>query len=378
MRIAYISPFYHPAICGVSRVVRELAERAAKDGHEVHVFCSDTDKYKRIENKGDVINGVNVHRCRYWFKVANFAYVWPSVFWKLLSSDVDVVHTHAFGHAHSFLGALAAKLKGVPHVHTTHCCWTDSFRSRLGRVMLNVVYPTFGRLTLKWSRHITAITPWEVSYIKKWGGKDGQIVVIPNGMDEMFFKEIKPNNFKEEQGIKGRMVLFFGRLNVTKGPDKFVTAAHEILKDRNNVEFVLVGPDEGMKEKVKELIGDEKKIHLLDPLQDRKKVVEMYQAADIFVLPSYREGLPLTLFEAMASGLPMVVSPVNGVPYEVEDGKNGLFVEYGNIMGLKDKIVRLLDNKGEARRMSELNKERARQYGWDGIYKRILGLYTNL
>ena len=375
MRIAYVTAFYSPAICGVGRVVCELAERAVKAGHEVHVFCADTDKTTRLDKKDDVINGVHVHRCSYWFKVANFAYVWPSVLWKLYDYDFDVIHTHAFGHAHSFLGALVAKLRSIPHIHTTHCCWTDSFRSLPGRVMLKLAYPTFGRLTLKWAKRVIAITPWETSYIKKYGGKDRQIKIIPNGMDESFFKEIKPNNFKKEMGINGRMVLFFGRLNVTKGPDKFVLAAKELLKLYNNVEFVMVGPDEGMKAEIVGMIGDEKRIHLLDPIRDRKKVVEMYQAADVFVLPSYREGLPLTLFEAMASGLPMVVSPVNGVPYEVENGKNGLFVRYGDIEGLVANISMLLDDKKLASAMSKANVAKAGDYTWDDIFRRILSLY---
>ncbi len=101
----------------------------------------------------------------------------------------------------------------------------------------------------------------------------------------------------------------------------------------------------------------------------------MYQAADVFALPSYREGLPLTLFEAMASGLPMVVSPVNGVPYEVEDGKNGLFVQYGDVAGLADKISYLLDNKKVASGMSKVNRERAKGYDWDSIYRRTEALY---
>lgn len=375
MKIAYISPFYHPAICGVSRVVRELAERATMGGNEVHVFCSDTDKYKRLEQEEEVINGVHVHRCSYWFKVANFAYVWPSVLWKLYDYDFDVVHTHAFGHAHSFLGALVAKLRGITHVHTTHCCWTDSFRSVPGRVMLKLAYPIFGRLTLTWAKSIVAITPWETSYIKKYGGKDRQIKIISNGMDESFFMEIKPNNFKKENNISGRMVLFFGRLNVTKGPDKFVLAAKELLKLYKDVEFVIVGPDEGMKADVVVLIGDEKRIHLLDPIRDRKKIVEMYQAAEVFVLPSYREGLPLTLFEAMASGLPMVVSPVNGVPYEIENGKNGLFVRYGDIEGLVANISLLLDDRKLASAMSKANIAKAENYTWEGIFRRTLSLY---
>src|SRR3989344_624248 len=115
---------------------------------------------------------------------------------------------------------------------------------------------------------------------------------------------------------KKNLILFFCRLNVTKGPDKFVLAAKEILKERKDVTFVIRGPDEGMKSKVRFLIGDEKNIVLMEPTTNKVEIAKMYQASDVFVLPSYREGLPLTIFEAMASGLPIVASPVNGVPFE--------------------------------------------------------------
>ena len=64
----------------------------------------------------------------------------------------------------------------------------------------------------------------------------------------------------------------------------------------------------------------------------------MYQAADVYVLPSYREGLPLTLFEAMASGLPIVASPVNGVPFEMSEPENGFFSNFGDLKSLEENI----------------------------------------
>ena len=72
-------------------------------------------------------------------------------------------------------------------------------------------------------------------------------------------------------------------------------------------------------------------MHCLGAIRGKENIAEMYQAADMYVLPSYREGLPLTLFEAMASGLPIVASPVNGIPYEMKEPENGFFI---TIMGI--------------------------------------------
>jgi glycosyltransferase involved in cell wall biosynthesis len=221
------------------------------------------------------------------------------------------------------LSSLATKIKKIPHIHTTHCPWTDAHRSLVGKIALFFSYNLFSRWAFKATSKIIAITPWEMDFIKKHGGKESKIKVLPNGMDEAFFKKIKNNDFKKKLKIKGKLILFFGRLNVTKGPDKFVEIAHSLLKERKDLTFVIRGPDEGMRAKVKELIGNEKRIIFMDGTRDRKEIIKMYQAADIFVLPSYREGLPLTLFEAMAAGLPIVASPVNGIPYEMKEPENG-------------------------------------------------------
>ena len=174
------------------------------------------------------------------------------------------------------------------------------------------------------------------------------------------------------------MVLFFGRFNITKGPDKLVLAAREILKERKDINFIFVGPDEGIKGKVIKMSSGIKEIKILDPIRDREKVAEMYQAADVYVLPSFREGLPLTLIEALASGIPVIASPVNGVPYEIKDNYNGFFVDYGDIKNLKKRIIEVLDNKKIAERFKRNNKITARKYDWDKIEKKTRELYDTI
>jgi len=104
----------------------------------------------------------------------------------------------------------------------------------------------------------------------------------------------------------------------------------------------------------------------------------MYQASDVYVLPSYREALPLTLFEAMASGLPIVASPVNGIPYEMKDPENGFLVDYGNIEGFADRILQLLDNKKLRKKISENNLKKSKNYDWDKISEKTLKIYKEL
>jgi len=377
MKIAHVCPFYTPAIGGVKQVVEELAKRQVAAGHEVHVYTSDWDKEKRIEKKDEVIDGVHVHRCYHFFKIANFVSFWPSVKKKLLNDKPDIIHSHVFGHPHYLFAAQAAKKLGIPHVHTTHCPWTNAHRSLVGNIGVVISYNIFSKWALANTQKVIAITPWEHDFIKKYGGRDEQIVDLPNGMSNEFFVKAKDNDFKKKLGIKGPFVLFFGRLNVVKGPDKFVEIAKIVLEKHPEVTFVIRGPDEGMRDKVKELIGDEKRIILLPESRDRPEIIKMYQAADVFVLPSFREGLPLTLFEAMAAGLPVVASPVNGVPYEMSS-KNGFLVEFGNNKGFADAVIKLLEDKKLSAKISKNNLKKAKNYRWDIIAEKTVAIYRSL
>ena len=112
--------------------------------------------------------------------------------------------------------------------------------------------------------------------------------------------------------------------------------------------------------------------------RDRREIIKMYQSADIFVMPSYREGLPLTMFEAMASGLSIVASPVNGIPYEMKEPDNGFLVSYGNNKKFAERIIELLDNKALRQKIAKNNIKRAGNYRWDLIAKKTMNLYKSL
>lgn len=378
MKIAHVNMFYLPTFGGVEQVMYELAQRQIKQGHEVHVFCCDSDKEKRIKTKEEIIEGVHVHRLPYWFRLSLNTFVWPSLLWKF-KGDFDVVHTHVSGHDYILFTGILSKIKKFKHIHTTHCPWTDaSFRPLILRPFLFLNELFFNKLSFRFIDKIISITPWELEILKKFTNEE-KIKVIPNGMDNIFYKKVKNNQFKKRNKIKeGKLVLFFGRLNPTKGPEKLAQAAINITKKRKDIAFVWVGPDEGKEEEVKRLIKSYKNMYHFGGIRGKEKVAEMYQAADVYVLPSYREGLPLTLFEAMASRLPIVASPVNGIPFEMKEPENGFFSDYGDIESLEQNIIKILDNPKLAKEISENNFKKSRNFDWDDIYKKYMKEYEEL
>lgn len=378
MKIAHINMFFLPTFGGVEQVIYELAKCQVKDGHEVHVFCCDSDKNSRIKIKEEIIEGIYIHRLPYIARLSLNTFVWPSLLWRF-KGKFDIVHSHVSGHDYILFAGLLAKLKGAKHIHTTHCPWTDaSFRPMILRPFLFLNNLIFNRLSFKLADKIVAITPWELDILKGYAEKC-KITVIPNGMDPILYKKIKNNGFKKRRNIKEKyLVLFFGRLNPTKGPEKLAQAALEISKERKDIAFVWVGSDEGKAEEVKQLIKGHENMKYIGPLRGKEKIAEMYQATDVYVLPSYREGLPLTLFEAMASGLPIVASPVNGIPFEMKQPENGLFADYGDIETLKKQILKLIDDKKLARRISLNNMKKAEKYKWEDISARYIKEYKSL
>jgi len=396
MIIAHVCPYYTPAIGGVKQVVEELAKRQiSKDnsnanaqfteGNEVHVFTSDWDKNNRIEVMDEVIDGVNVHRCKHYLKVSSFSTIWPGVYSKLLELKPDVIHAHVTGHLHTYLAKKAAKKleercdSGCKFIITTHCPW-ESKRSLPGTIANFISYKFFP--VLKYADAVIAITPWEHKFLKAEGVKPERIHTIPNGMDKSFFNKIEPNMFKEKHNIPEhhKIVLFFGRLNYTKNPQMFIEIADKVLKERNNATFVMCGPDEGELEDVTNKIDSlyprvKNNFRLLPPNRNRQDIIEMYQASDIYLLPSRREGLPLTIFEAYASGLPVIGSSVNGVSYELKDKVNGFLLPHSDTNSFIKRTNFILDNERLRHQFSINNETKAKDFDWDLINKRTMEVY---
>jgi len=378
MRIAHIAMFFLPSFGGVEQMVYELAKRQIADGHEVHVFCCNSDKNSRIKKKEEIIEGIHVHRFPYWFRLSFNTFIWPSLLWKF-KGKFDIIHSHVSGHAYILFAGILSKSKKSKHIHTTHCPWTDtSFRPAILKPFLFLNDIFFNKFSFKLIDKIIAITPWELKILNKYSEKE-KIKIIPNGVDKILYKKIKNNQFKKKNKIKEKyLVLFFGRLSPTKGPEILAKTAINISKKRKDIAFVWIGPDEGKAKEVKKLIKNYKNMKYLGPIKGKEKIAEMFQASDVYLMPSYREGLPLTLFEAMASGLPIVASPVNGIPFEMKENENGFFSNYGDLKSLEENIIKIIDNKKLSQEISKNNLKKSKNYSWEDIYKKYMGEYNNL
>ncbi len=174
---------------------------------------------------------------------------------------------------------------------------------------------------------------------------------------------------------RGGTVLFLGAFGKRKGTFDLIEAGARVAERRPNVVFEL-GGDQAVNE-LRALI-DERGLHdnvrILGWIRGEDKL-DAFRRAHVFALPSYHEGLPIAVLEALAAGLPLVTTPVGGIPEVIENGVNGVLIEPGDVEALAAGLLRLLDDEDLRRRMAETNVRVAREDHDASVVARTLCLW---
>jgi len=156
-----------------------------------------------------------------------------------------------------------------------------------------------------------------------------------------------------------RVVLYVGNLIKSKGIYDLLFALKITLERFKDAKLYLIGPT-FLDVDINQLITDmglNGKVQYMGP-KSHAELPLWYNACDFVVLPSYSEGMPNVVFEAMASAKPVVVTPVGGIPEVVENGVSGLLVEVGKIERLSEAMLRLLTEDGLAKIMGKNARKR--------------------
>lgn len=293
----------------------------------------------------------------------------------------DIVHSHMPKTA--LLGMLAAWLTCVPiRINTFHGeVWAT--RSGWRRKALKLFDQLIGVL----ATDILAVSPSQLMFlIKEDVLPQGKAKVIGAGsicgVDPLRFHpdpKIR-RTLRNDLGIAqdDTVILFVGRLNRDKGMLDLATAFDSIANINPQVTLLLVGAEEDVPfSRIQEICHAE---------PDRLYYVnftstpEQYMAAaDIFCLPSYREGLPMTILESAACGVPTVASRIYGITDAVEEGKTGLLFSAGDVAGLKQSLLTLIDDPLLRQNLGEKARLRALElFPSHKITEGMLALYSEL
>jgi glycosyltransferase involved in cell wall biosynthesis len=171
-------------------------------------------------------------------------------------------------------------------------------------------------------------------------------------------------------------VLFVGWMIEAKGVRELLAAAANLPDAR----FTLVGPPEpSFTVTVEDELARLRDHVRVLPVQPRDEVYRLYREADVFVLPTWREGFPNVVIEAMAAGLPVVSTPVGAIPEAVEDGRSGLLVPVRDAAALEAALRRLIDDAQLRVAMGRRGRERVEStFSFEAVVARLAAIYREL
>lgn len=235
---------------------------------------------------------------------------------------------------------------------------------------------------LEFSSKILCVSDELSKFLNEIGFDSDKIEVLPLGVDIRNFNPNKKNDIRENLSIKEeKLILFVGRLDKLKGVDCLLMAIDIIRRSFKVFKLVIVGNGPEL-QNLKNLT---EKLNLTDftlftgELKGNN-LINWFIVADLFILPSFTEGRPMVIYEAMASGCPIIASNVGGIPEQVKDGYNGYLIKPGHKQMLADKIEFLLKNDDLIQKMGINSRKRVieEKWTWEEYANRINNLYNKL
>jgi len=171
-------------------------------------------------------------------------------------------------------------------------------------------------------------------------------------------------------------LLFLARLEKEKGIFELIEACDSLIYRGYQIRLLIAGKGRAEKE-ILARVKNKEYIKILGYVMGKDKA-QVFSESDIYILPSYTEGMPNSVLEAMAFGSPVIVTPVGGLPDIIKEGDNGYFIPIGNSIVLAETIIRLINNKDLMYNMSLYNYDDAQKYYASNVVKRIEKIYMEL
>lgn len=353
-----------------------------KEGFEVRAASSRGKWIPEIEQQGIPVYTVAITRKLFTPMADVVALVKLILFFR--RERFDIVHTHT--PKASFLGQIAAFLARIPiRVTTIHGLYFQRGSSWQKKLIFMPVEYIKARIV----HRAFSVNTEDVEYLLEKGIYSREkIMYMGGGVD---LKKLGPTKFsldfierkRQDLGIESgaKVVGIVARLVKEKGFLPLFEAFCEVKRQVPDAVLLVVGPEEPEKEDAldpKEVsrYGIEESVIFLG---ERTDVEELYAVMDVFVLPSFREGLGLSILEASAMKLPVVASDIRGCRDGVENGVTGFLVPSNNPERLAEALIRILKNPQEAKSMGEAGRRRVeKEFNEEVIFARTVKQYRNL
>jgi glycosyltransferase involved in cell wall biosynthesis len=361
--VAHVTPHYPPYLGGLEKVVEALATARVARGLPVEVF---TARDRPPPGAGrPAPDPPYVHRLAA-VEVAHTALI-PELPVRLLRlRPGTVVHLHV---AQAFTPEavwLAHRLRGVPYIAHLHI---DAGPTGPAGGLLRVYKPHLLRRVLLQAAIVVVFTLEQAEAVVAAHGVDPALVrVVPNGVDDSYFHP--PRRLPTDRLPR---LLFVGRLSAQKNLPQLLDALEGVSQ---RFDTVLVGNGE-LERSLKAHAERLGLVNVTFPGRaDGDDLLGHYGSADVFVLPSEREGMPLALLEAQAMALPIVATDIPGTRDLVVDGELGTLVPVDDPAAMRGALERLVSDPDVYERMSAAARANAEAYSWERVSERFEDLYT--
>ncbi len=371
---------------GVERRIIEVAKRLQNEV-DITIYCGTKADFR----KPTTIEGATL------VPVASTDRVFPLDNWtfnrnlckKAATIQADVIEAHAVS-GYGLQKTLEKQQIRKPFIHTVHGVLADeyeqakktgqtSLRGKVANYFMNYLAKLEAQ-TAQDADLIVTISNYSLQKIRSHYGVDPtKVRIVPNGVDtERFKPNPEKTALKRQFGLGDEpCVLFVGSLIARKGLPLLVEAAKKVTKERADTKFIIVG--EGpLKASLSSSIasgGLSSNFRFLGNLSE-EQLPQIYNCADIFVLPSIQEGQGIVLLEAMASGLPVVAFDIGGVNEAVSNGETGFLVEPGKVEALSEAILKFLADPMLRAQFGDYAKKRvSEKFTWDICANGMLEVY---
>ncbi|MGJ9423781.1 glycosyltransferase family 4 protein [Aeromicrobium sp. CF3.5] len=295
----------------------------------------------------------------------------------VLAGRVDVLHVH-LAHGGSVVRKaaplLAARMRGVPTVIHAHSYDFAGWMSRLHPVVRSIARWALraDRWVVLGSSHVDTFAPLLKLPV-------GRFVVLHNPVVLPPTRQVGPEQADGGECPTVVTAVALGRLGVRKGSYDVVAAVETMsISSRARLHIVLAGDGE-----VDEMVRTVREASLQDTIEVRGWLAPaerdaLMAQAEVFVLPSYDEGLPMALLESMAHGLAPIVTPVGGIPHVISHDVEGLLVDPGDISGLAAALTSLVEDDDRRGRLRAAARQRAEDFEVSRWYAALTDLWVRL
>lgn len=349
MHIAQATPYYHPHVGGVESHVESIVRELVDRGHQVSVLTAQLPDAPAYE----VLDGAQIHRIPTMMTAFNTP-VMPRIASVIPHLDFDLVHTHTPPPVTCYHAARGADAADVPLVLTYHADLEIPYPG--GEAIVWLYRKLMGRVAVDVADRLIATTEtYRATSEALW---DREVDVVPNPIEvDRFHPDGPETPWRDRLDIPADapIALYVGRLVHHKGVEQFIEAATHL----DDVHLLVAGDGPLADRLQAKARRTSDRVHMLGRVSD-EELPGTYRAADMLCLPSISrlEAFGIVALEAMASGVPVVVSDIPGVREVIEPGETGLIADPLAPRDLADKIGQLADDPDRARAMGKRGRER--------------------